>query len=219
VRAFLWDPAGDRGGGVARDHAAPSSTHSIVREMVLARAAELRPLVIADMGELAFSAARTPYVEHFARHDFALRDDIAHYIVTGTAAPGADFALLTFALLTDRQPIPGYAELDDGDPPLITVPESGAYSYDFRGVACSNSTANPTAVEVAIAVGGMNAVTFTVVRASADPAEYVRLTPVRSSLYLPGEAPTLAITDALTIRNSSSHPQTIHAGLSLWRNP
>ncbi|MEY4510979.1 MAG: hypothetical protein RLZZ450_3101 [Pseudomonadota bacterium] len=174
-------------------------------------AAELRGQVIADMGLPAFTAARVPYDLHAARWSSRVT---AIFGVLGSAAPGAGFRLHTRYVRR-----PGYSVVGGAEAPSISVPAVGTYRFALQCTASSAGMSNPTDVEVALDVGGVEVASYTSTRASSNAAHCVEVGDYREFL-LDGQASTFEVANpasTVTVRNSSAHAETIGGLLVMWR--
>lgn len=205
---YLW--YADRGGMASvPQEPGPRATYNAELAALLPEAAALRTSAIANMGEPAFTAARAPYVAHFAAWDFAFRSDVGRYQVLGTADPG-----VSYPLRTTRRPAAGYSEIHSLESsPEITISAPGIHHVLFRDDnARSDGTANPTELRVVLTVDGVEAAAFTALRGSSDPADLVRFGRHTVDITVPANA-------VLTVRNGSAHTQWFGGSIRLWRDP
>jgi hypothetical protein len=191
----------------------PTSIYAEKLAEVVALAGQLKTLVLTSMSNDAWATARQPFLDDYARADFAVRADAARYRIVGDAVePGGLYQLETV------RAAPGFSELEVADTPEVHVPVPGTYCYHLHGSARSSATTNPLTLSVALHVGAVQRAAVAAQRMSADPAEYVRVG-AEASLFLLGEAPTAVVDDVLTVRNAAAVAQSFSGLFMLWRAP
>jgi hypothetical protein len=192
----------------------PTSIYAEKLAEVVALAGQLKTLVLASMSSDAWATARQPFLDDYARADFAVRADVARFRVTGNSvAPGN-----VFQLETVHRPATGYFEFEAADTPEIHVPEAGTYCWHLHGSARSSATTNPLTLSVGLNVGAEQRAVISAVRGSADPTEYVPIG-VEQALFLPGEAPAIDVGAVITARNASAAAQSFAGLLTVWSAP
>jgi hypothetical protein len=103
----------------------------------------------------------------------------------------------------------------------VRVPAIGTYKFNFFGSARSSGAGNPTSVEVALEVGGVEVASWSTARASSNAGEFVEVGDA-VEFFAPGVAATLAIDNVasktITLRNKSgANLLTIGGRFVIWQ--
>jgi hypothetical protein len=176
-------------------------------------AAQLRELVVADIGTGAFAAARAPFAEQL---DAFATTNFASFGVLASAAPGESFRVHSGPGVPDRNT--DFVYLHAGSASREIVAPTGTWQINFHGVASSSDASNPATVSVAIYVGEVAQRTYTATRTSTTAGEFVEVG--RLNEYLrPGQADTITVGPGqrVTVRCAGIGTQTVGGVLVLWR--
>lgn len=139
-----------------------------------------------------------------AAKQFLMHTPFAPYAIHGTAAPGA-----AFGVRQRGQRREGFSNSGTE----INLP-AGNYRLQILDSLRSDGTSNPTTLSVDVYDNNVEVASFSVERASANPAEWVRLS--EPFLYVEAD---LALTGPVEFRNGSSNPQQAALVAKLWAVP
>ncbi len=175
-----------------------------------ALAPALRALVVADVGSIAFAAARASFAEHFAGFETV---PYAAFGVLADAAAGTAFRLNAHWGHPDYA---GSVTVNQATRRELFVP-GGTWNVNLHAVARSDGTGNPQSIALAIYVGETAVRTYTSSRASSNPAEFVEVGDFRE-FFRPGQADTITVSGGrVSVRNAGPSAQVAGGILTLWQ--
>lgn len=204
--ARFWNQA------VPRVPAAQSAYDAALAEVV-ALAPQIRSAVLTTMDSVAWSAARQPWVDLFARRDFLTSSAVGRFRIDDEAAPGGTFKLRAWG-----PPSVGYGMTGDDEISQLTFATPGAYRFHMHGPARSQSTAPNTSITITLVDGSTQRASISGTRQSSNAAESTVLGH-EGYAFLPSEGNALTIAgNPFTVRNASASMVRLEgAVLLLWR--